>query len=295
MILDFANLSEQFFTISDIFAVKQYSGEKITIDMCDMPRQTDAFLFFSSGTAICYQKGRKPLFVPQGALMYMPKGSLYTWDILPSPETGSQERYLFEFSLRQARINRSKTVKKAVTPVFTDTEIHFSNEIIIASNRQAAHYRELLQQLTAVFQTEPLPQLALYQAAYAIFSAVANDRAETHDPFETIRPGIRHLETTLDFGTCIGDAAAACCVSIRYFEKLFKAYAGTTPKAYLNSRRTYYIKSMLYENRFTLNQIAETLSFCDSGYLCRFFKQQTGMTTLEYKQLFRRNSEYPME
>lgn len=36
----------------------------------------------------------------------------------------------------------------------------------------------------------------------------------------------------------------------------------------------------------TLEEIAEQIGFCDSGYLCRFFKQKTGMTPKQYRKIY---------
>ena len=99
MLVGFTELKEKFFNVSDIFVSKQCSEKKTSIDMCAEPRPTDALLFFKSGNAVCYQQGSEPYFVSQGSLMYMPKGSRYIWDTLPSVATGKNERILFEFNL----------------------------------------------------------------------------------------------------------------------------------------------------------------------------------------------------
>lgn len=36
----------------------------------------------------------------------------------------------------------------------------------------------------------------------------------------------------------------------------------------------------------TLEEIAEKNGYCDSGYLCRFFRKETGMTPKEYRKLY---------
>ena len=72
---------------------------------------------------------------------------------------------------------------------------------------------------------------------------------------------------------------------MRYFEKLFKQYAGVSPKEYMDARRISMIKILLGEGELSLEQIAQRLSFCDSGHLCRFFKQKTGLTPKQYRKM----------
>ncbi len=289
MQLDFSDLNKTFFTVSDIFVTKQRSNEKTSIDMCSQPRTTDALLFFGSGTAICYQKGLEPCFVSQGTLMYMPKGSLYTWDILPSAATGEQERILFEFTLNEAKIKRLNSIKKEMSAVETDETIHFSNHVVTVSNNHSESYKRLFSKLLDKYTKQSENPLEIYLTIYEIFSLIGNDYSndKRKSDFLIIEKAIKYLENDCNFNINMKELAENSNVSLRYFEKLFKEYSGVSPKEYMDARRISFIKIFLCEKNMTLDEIANKLSFFDSGHLCRFFKQKTGFTPTEYKRLYK--------
>ncbi len=287
MIIDFSSLNDKYFSVSDIFVTKQCSAEKTTIDMCAAPRTTDALLLFTSGTAICYQQGREPYFVSQGTLMYMPKGSRYTWDILPSAATGTQERILFEFCLQEQKINYSNDVKKAISASDSGESLHFSDRVVMVSCNHSQMYENLFYRLLTQFRKEKQNPLEIYLTVYEIFSLIgASAREQKRSDFTVIKKGIEYLEGECSFELNINDLADSCNVSLRYFEKLFKEYSGVSPKEYIDAKRVSKIKIFLGENKMSLEEIADSLSFCDSGHLCRFFKQKTGLTPKEYKKLY---------
>ena len=286
MLTDFSELSRQYFTVSDIFVSKQFSKEKTSIDMCAGPRSTDALLLFISGTAVCHQENHEPCFVSQGTVMYMPKGSRYAWDILPAAN-GLQQRILFEFNLKRVDIARCQTVKKAITTIPTGERLCFSDHVVVASCNNTANYQNLFEKLHRQFADPDQQPLEIYLTIHEIFAQIGMERKSERRraDFKAIEKGISYLETTEQFDLQVSDLAKMCSVSLRYFEKLFKAYAGVSPKEYLDARRISLIKILLGKNELSLEQIATGLSFCDVGHLCRFFKQKTGLTPTQYKQI----------
>ena len=287
MLTDFSELSRQYFSVSDIFVTKQFSKEKTSIAMCAEPRSTDALLLFTSGTAICYQEHQEPCFVSQGTVMYMPKGSRYTWDMLPAAATGLQERILFEFNLEAVDISHCQTVKRAISPIYTGERLHFSDHVVVASSDHTSTYQNLFEKLHSQFTNPNQQPLEIYLTIHEIFALIGKEHKseKRRADFKTIEKGISYLETTEEFNLQVSDLAKMCNVSLRYFEKLFKAYSGVTPKEYLDARRISRIKILLGKNELSLEQIAAGLSFCDTGHLCRFFKQKTGLTPTEYKHI----------
>lgn len=248
-----------------------------------------------SGTAVCYQEGEAPLFVPQGAVVYMPKGSRYFWDSSPAQENGLQERILFEFDLSLAKISRTSTTKRAVSTFVTNEEITFSEKVCLLTGDFAPVYNGLFEKLLKDFQKEPLSPLKLYCTAYEIFNTLCHDirhKYRKKGNTEIIGDGIRYIESYREGEISVSKAADLCNVSIGYFERLFKEYSGTSPQEYINSRKIYIIKTLILENRLTLTEIAEKFSFCDTGYLCRWFKKKTGLTPKEYKKLYNAKNSY---
>lgn len=295
MKIQLSELENLFFNISNIFVVRQTSREKTKTDMSAKPRSTSALMFFTSGTAICYQEGESPLFVPQGAVVYMPKGSRYFWDSSPAQESGLQERILFEFDLSVAEVSRSNTEKRAVSSNTTTEEILFSDKVTVLTSDFSPVYSGLFEKLLKDFQKESFSPLKLFYSAYEIFNTLCHDiRHKNRKPKNTaiISEGIKYIENYCDGEISVSCATKMCNVSIGYFERLFKEYSGTSPQEYISSRKIYIIKTLILENTLTLKEIAERFDFCDAGYLCRWFKKKTGLTPKEYKKLYTVRNSY---
>lgn len=109
--MDFSELNDKFFILSQIFTAKQAGNGKTTFTMSE-PRPTDAFLFFVNTEGICYQENSKPLYIPQGALVYMPKNSKYIRENSPAPGMNKQENILFKFVLNEVESWQTQGHKK---------------------------------------------------------------------------------------------------------------------------------------------------------------------------------------
>ena len=288
MKIEYAGLSDIFFTISNLFPVRQTAKGK-TVFAMENPRHTDAFVLFTGCTSICYQPGEKPFFIPQGALVYMPKNSKYMWEDTPAGSDGKTEKLLFEFTLNYADTVRGYNSKRDFCVNATGGEsICFGDKVEIVSVSHKALYQKLFSLLIDAFNQQNTSTLAVYIAAYEIFKTVASDlsRNSLSTDIGIISKAISYVEDTLFPVKSIRELADMCGISIGYFERLFKEYSGMTAKDYISAKKMFFIKDQLRDKRITLEEIAEKAGYCDSGYLCRIFKKKTGMTPKEYRNLY---------
>lgn len=285
---DFSKLNDIFFNISSLFPVRQQETGKTSFQT-QKPRSTDALLLFTNATAICYQNDCRPLYIPRGALVYMPKGSHYIWEFSPAQGSNIQERLLFEFNLEYTEISRSPAeYKYAVSHSLPKENIILGNRVFIVSFEHSAHLEKLFIKLIDAFNAPRFSPLSLYSVAYDIFKTISSyARLELENPVNTnvIKPGIKYL-TDINSTKSIKDIAALCNVSTGYFEKLFRHYAGISPTEYRNLHRINNIKMYLQNDKLSLDEISEMLGYCDAGYLCRIFKKKTGMTPNEYRKTY---------
>lgn len=68
-----------------------------------------------------------------------------------------------------------------------------------------------------------------------------------------------------------------------YISYLIKRYTGMPLHKYLLSVRLSHAVKLLDDGRATVGEIADRCGFCDIYYFSRVFKQQTGMSPLEYR------------
>lgn len=291
MELDFSELNRHLFTISDLFVVKQTAPGKTSF-IPQEPRPTDALLLFAGTKGICYETSCPPFAVPQGALVYMPKGSHYIWENEPAGQNGSQEQYLFEFTLYDLTFSRDNTAKQAFFPAFALSErLSFGKHVRIVSTQHSALYKNLFCTLLNAFSAGENAPLSVYSAAYALFSTLSqNILADLKNTagatmFEPLKNSLADLET-IGGNKSIAEIASLCHISVSYYEKLFADFFGMSPSEYRNSARISHIKQLL-QAEIALEEIVQKFGFCDCGYLCRFFKKQTGITPTQYRKLYR--------
>ena len=288
MKIEYSQLSDIFFTVSNLFPVRQTVKGKTSFVM-ETPRHTDAFLLFTGCTSICYQPGEKHFFIPQGALVYMPKNSKYMWEDTPAGSDGISEKLLFEFTLNYADTVRGFNDKHDFCINENKGErMFFGDKVEIVSLSRKELYRKLFSDLIDAFNAKSPSTLEVYTAAYEIFKTVAKDKAKSplYSNTGAISKAISYIEEAEFPDKSIKELSDMCSLSVGYFERLFKEYSGMTAKDYINSKKMFYIKEQLHDKSITLEEIAEKTKFCDSGYLCRIFKKKTGMTPGEYRKLY---------
>lgn len=289
MDIHFSDLNNTYFDISDIFAVQQLAPGKTSF-ILQNPRATDGLLLFANTTGICYQEGLAPLYVPQGALVYLPHDSQYVWENSPPSENAEQENLLFEFKLWHAPAIRSTNAKKALShSACTEDQLSLGKHVSIVSVSHSALYEKLFRSLIAAFDSSQFSPLAVYSIAYEIFHTVSRncciEQSTTADT-SIIQKGIHCLVENTAEPKTIKEIAQICNISVSYFERVFHNYAGISPGEYRTLHRINHIKMLLQQKNLSLEEISEQMGYYDAGYLCRIFKKKTGMTPKEYRRIY---------
>ncbi len=287
MIFDFAQLNKAYFTISDIFAERQQAIGKKRFEMHE-PRPTDALMLFTGSDSICYQKGEMPIYIPHGALVYVPKYSRYVWEDSPPFEDNKLEKLLFEFTLNFVGTSRGEA-DEVILSSSTNEHISFGKKIMVVSTENTRLYEKCFEKLIDAFQNKNNSLIALLSVAYDFFDILSNQcslKAKSVVDFRTIEKGIRYMEQNPCPEKSIKEISDMCGVCVGHFERLFKNYSGVSPSQYINTNKILYIKKLLQNKNLSLVEIAEKMKYCDSGYLCRFFLKKTGMTPTEYRNFY---------
>ena len=82
------------------------------------------------------------------------------------------------------------------------------------------------------------------------------------------------------------DVADAVGITPVYASKIFKAQTQIGFKEYLNNLRFEYAKKLLFESKFTVQQICDSCGFEDYPNFIRHFKKRFGMSPTEYKKTY---------
>ena len=284
--MDFADLDNCLFDLFDIFAIRQKASGKTHFTM-HTPRPTDGLLLFAGSNGVYYQEGHAPLYVPQGALVYLPRGSSYVCENAPMQGGDMQENLLFEFTLHPSDPVFGEKGELQHVP-YARQPVSLGDRLTVLTMRHTALYRRLFCDLIDAFSGTPKP-LTIYERALTLLRTLsANLRMEQENPrdLSIIKEGIRLLIAEETPQKSIAEIAAVCNISVGYFERLFHSYAGVSPLEYRTLHRINHIKMLLQKNTCTLDEIAATLGYCDSGYLCRIFKRKTGMTPKAYRKAY---------
>lgn len=267
----FGELDTVDYQLANIFAMRQGWQKNAQFTMA-MPRPTDALLLFRDATAICERQGEPDLAIPAGALVHIASGSVYRWCF--GACEARQTTFLFEFTLHDKDGRR----------ISTEPGIN-----LLCTNRYD-YYEKHFETLAGEFSHPKRSPGAIRAAAYQLLSSVTRCLARENTDFvdlHVIERGVRYLREDFTQEKRISEIAAMCGVSINYFERLFKRYAGVTPTEYRLNRRLENATRLIVQGSMTLEQIAELLDFGDGAYLCRVFRKKIGVTPAEYRRLHR--------
>ncbi len=266
----FTQLYEVDYNLSSLVVMRQTwtSGQKFVMPR---PRPTNCLLLFADCDAVCEQ-GTHRTRVSRGSLVHIAAGSTYTWQFWGA--SAAAHTYLFEFSMQDVRGEAVRT-GKGVSVLFAD--------------RFELYEKYFLRLLDESSRPHRSPG-AVKAAAYRLLAnVIQNKYRESVADIDTrlIAKGIAYLEEDPRQEKSVAEIAEMCNVSVNYFERLFKQYAGETPTEYRMRHKIERAKLYIGAGNMTLGQIAEELGFSDSAYLCRVFRKKTGITPREYRNLHR--------
>ena len=98
---------------------------------------------------------------------------------------------------------------------------------------------------------------------------------------------LSYINENYEYDISIEELAEKFGVSSRYLRKCFKEETGISCSQYIASLRIEKAKEMLWSGSETVTEIAARAGFNSSQYFCRVFQQYTGMTPLEYRNMWK--------
>ncbi len=277
--MNFELLRNSFYTVNNIFGERQSAVGRSWYERT-APRPSDALLLFTSSTAIYRSKNQSPLYVPHGALVYIPRGYIYSIETHSPPGSEKIEIMLFEFNLVKTEYVRRDENKISLEPQSGELLTLGSGEIeIIDFNPRL--YEHYFAAFIDAFEDKNAPLIVVYRAALAILECLLNSRSSSAS--KSSGKGI--IDSALEQLSggaperSIAEIAASCFMSVSGFEKQFRRLTGMTPTEYRLECKLARVKQLLCERReLSLEEVAQLCCFDDAAYLCRVFKRRCGVT-----------------
>ena len=98
---------------------------------------------------------------------------------------------------------------------------------------------------------------------------------------------IGYINENYAYDISIEELAERFGYSSRYIRKCFKEETGISCSQYIISLRIERAKELLWSGSGTVTETAAATGFNSSQYFCRIFRQYTGMTPMEYRNLWK--------
>lgn len=149
--------------------------------------------------------------------------------------------------------------------------------------------RELFLKIANYHQRDD--QLSYMECFYRLLSKLRDEtqkQSEQKNINSRLFPAIDYIGAHLcDEYIDLSELAGLCGMTPDYFRHCFRRVLRVSPLQYINHRKANLAKQLLKDERSGIAEIAEKLGFSSSSYFARFFKEHTGLSPTQYRELCR--------
>ena len=251
--------------------IKFRRAVNLTINKCFLPptpipggRMSNGFIYVLEGRTL-YDFGEYTIEVKSGDIIFLPKGSSYSMDILTN-------KYAVIFVNFDLSLTEGATLKAQAFP---------------ASNGK--NTEKLFQKILTTWQMHSdLVATECMATLYAIYTDFLRATWAGYLPFfkrERMEKAMSYINEHLHEPSLnIPAIAKNVQMSDGHFRRQFKEVYGTSPVQYINMRRIALIKEDLRYSVLSIAQIAEKYSFSDVYYFSHMFKKEAGCSPSDYRK-----------
>lgn len=123
---------------------------------------------------------------------------------------------------------------------------------------------------------------AKLELVFSLFLKHARRRSIVTD--NRIKRAIKEVEQQLHRPIDLAELSTLVALSKEQFIRLFHKQVGTTPTAYIITRKLQRAQVLLASGEHSVKQVAMNLGYDNVSYFCRIFRQRIGMTATEFKR-----------
>ena len=187
--------------------------------------------------------------------------------------------------------NVQEAIYKLTSPYFWDSLSE--NPLFLLNNRQRQLLNDWYEQMVWICNNSASEYLnrLLRNNIYNLFMAIDSEttrggEVEKKPVNRSRKLIIKFLKlVALHFRTNreVSFYAQQLCITTTYLYKLTHRRWNLSPKELIDQQTICEIKTLLSSTDMSVKEIASTLHFEDTPYMCRFFRQRTGLSPMEYR------------
>ena len=246
--------------ISEISFVNTYIAKNTDYPMKNKGRYHGGLLYTVKGTEI-YSFNEKTIHACPDSVLVIPSNEAYRIDLDDKQSIVtvidfelSDEAEFRPFCIKLGENNSIKNLFESAKSLWNSTS------------------KSRIPQLKAVFY-QIITQLINHENTYTYSGN-----------FKKIEKAVEHLHSHLtEHELCVEGLAEISGMSKRYFEKLFSAEFGMSPRDYIISKKTELAKELLQSEKYSVTDVAISLGYSDIYQFSKMFKLKTGCNPSEYK------------
>lgn len=212
-------------------------------------------LFIRTQSGVSYDFHGRKMVANEGQLMFVPKGSTYSYKAHSENATYTGIHFEADFS-------------QEPEPRCYDLDGFFEADYM------ASHLADMWNFGT---QAEKYQCLGLFYSLLAYLSSVEHAHA-FEAKYGIIEPAVAYLkEHMYDSALKIDKLHRLCGISSTYFRQIFAQRFGTTPKNYIIAKRVGHAKAIISSGDFnSIAEVAAAVGFSDPLYFSKVFRKRYG-------------------
>ena len=172
--------------------------------------------------------------------------------------------------------------------VYFDTNSDISKEMLIFDFNKNPSVRNMFTKMLKLWYAK---HDGYYHKCMSHMYAVLSELEQTNTfympekKYSVIKPAIEYIDNNFLSGDIDCSLLSDLCgVSYSYFKRLFIMKFNISPVKYITKKRISYACDLLVSNKYSVSDIASMTGYSDVYYFSRVFKENTGMSPLEYKK-----------
>ena len=157
-----------------------------------------------------------------------------------------------------------------------------------ANDRQ--HAEQIFDRLSRIPWDSEYVQAELYSAVLQCMVLLSkNSNVQSQDSFEAMQTAVEYINDHITEDITVEGICANIYMSKYHFCRLFKEKIGLTVMEYVLKTRVMMAKDLLWCSEKSVTEISADCGFGSISYFSRAFKNETGMTPMQYKKQNRSN------